>query len=191
MHLWKKIMSQFEIILLAIGLSMDCFSVSFTSGAVQKLKFRHALAVAAVFGIFHVIMPLIGWLLGSNIIDFIRNFDHWVSFILLGAIGGKMILDGIKDEEQSFNILKISVLLILALATTIDALAVGVSLACLNVPVANPVVWIGVCSFTLSLIGIYLGRFLIQWMKPRYAEILGGVILVAIGVKILIEHLSC
>lgn len=184
-------MTQIEVILLSIGLSMDCFSVSFASGAVRKLKISQAVMVASVFGVFHVLMPLVGWLLGSNIIEYIRNIDHWISFALLGIIGGKMIFDGVKGEEEVFNILKIGTLLLLAIATTIDALAVGVSLACISVPIVNPMIWTGICSFMLSLLGIYLGRFLIQWMKPRYAEIVGGVILIAIGVKILIEHLVC
>lgn len=183
-------MTYIEILLIAIGLSMDCFSVSFTAGAVQKLRWKQIFIVAVVFGFFHLFMPLLGWLLGYKIVELIQSFDHWISFMLLAFIGGKMIYDGVKNtEEHSFDILKAKTLLLMAFATTVDALAVGIGLGCMDVEIVFSSFCIGISALIFSILGASLGKFCAKWIKTRYAEILGGSILLVIGAKILLEHL--
>lgn len=181
------------LIFIAIGLAMDCFTVSFSAGAIQKeLKFNNALLIAFLFGLFQGIMPLIGWFCGEAVIDKISHIDHWIAFSILLLIGGKMIYEGFKPEktEKSLDFLKFSTLLVLAVATSIDALAVGFSFAVINVGnIWLVILLIGIVSFLFSLFGVYAGKKLCCYIKPSYAEILGGVILVLIGIKILLDHL--
>lgn len=185
-------MNLFELILISIGLAMDCFAVSFSAGANQKdYKAKGILIVAFMFGLFQAGMPIIGWLGGEVVVRYISQFDHWIAFGILAFIGGKMVLDGIKPEEQkeSINILKPSTLIILSIATSIDALAVGFSFSMIQVNIWTSILSIGIASFILSAIGSLLGKKISEKIKPEYAEIAGGIILIIIGLKILISHL--
>ncbi|MBP5425015.1 MAG: manganese efflux pump [Prevotella sp.] len=187
-------MSFLEIVLLAIALAMDCFAVSVTSGFIlRKLQWRTILIMALLFGFFQGAMPCIGWAATSYFDSYIRHIDHWIAFLLLAFIGGKMIYDGFKGEEEPhFNPHSFRTLVSLAIATSIDALAVGISFGCLGMStfgsILLPVGIIGAVSFLFTiggcLIGIFLGK---RFHLP--VEQIGGLILIGIGVKILIEHL--
>lgn len=171
---------------------MDAFAVATASGsATRKIRFVEAFKVAFLFGLFQAVMPVIGWMIGSNFKDLISVWDHWVAFILLGIIGGKMIYDDLKAGDEKGvdeSLMSINQLLLLALATSIDALAVGFSLIFLD-SIFLPVIIIGVVTFALSLAGVYLGHRYKDFGLNK-TRIVGGIILIAIGIKILIEHLS-
>lgn len=186
-------MNIFTSLLLAVGLAMDAFAVAVASGSTSKqIRLWDALKLSLLFGLFQGIMPVIGWAIGSNFKDFISAIDHWIAFLLLGIIGGKMIYDDLKGEEDEETSQEtgagIYSLLVLALATSIDALAVGFSLTFLH-SILLPVVTIGLVTFGLSLTGVYLGHTYKQFGRGK-AKIIGGIILISIGLKILIEHLS-
>lgn len=190
-------MNFFEVFLIAIGLAMDAFAVSVSNGIVlQKMKYKSALKFGLFFGIFQFVMPVIGWLCARNFKEAIESFDHWVAFILLFIIGGKMFLESFKDEEEHIkseeNILSFYNMTILAIATSIDALAVGVSFAFLDsnegLNIWSSSAVIGVVAFVLSYIGVHLGNK-IGKLVQKNAERVGGIILVGIGFKILIEHI--
>ncbi len=182
----------FTNLLLAFGLAMDAFAVAVASGsATRKIHFFDALKLAFLFGLFQGVMPVIGWMIGLNFKDVVSAWDHWIAFVLLGIIGGKMIYDDLKSgDEEGVDESKISIyqLLLLALATSIDALAVGFGLIVLD-SILFPVITIGVVTFALSLGGVYLGHRYKDFGHNK-TRIIGGVILIAIGTKILIEHLS-
>jgi len=169
---------------------MDAFSVSITHGLANKLfKPANALKLGTSFGSFQAIMPMLGWLAGVNIIRFIAGFDHWIAFGLLCFVGGKMIYESNKNRsEKLVNSLSINTLLMLSIATSIDALAVGMSLSFLNIPIVTPAIIIGVVTFSLSFVGVYIGsRF--GHILGNKVEIIGGIILIAIGLRILLEHM--
>ena len=187
-----------ELLLLAIGLAMDAFAVSIGNGlSMKKQNPKAALAIAFSFGLFQALMPTIGYFLGSAFEDIIRQFDHFIALIFLGFIGGKMIFDGIKEltadkkgeaEEISEFKLTFGKLLIQAVATSIDALIVGVSFAALpDVNIWTAVLLIGVVTFAISLIGVFSGKKFGQLLGSK-AEIFGGLILAGIGLKVFIEH---
>lgn len=181
-----------SIIFIAFGLAMDAFAVSITSGlTIKSLKINNALKIATFFGLFQAIMPLIGWLAGLSFRDFISGVDHWIAFGLLSIIGCKMIYESSKMElnEKKIDPLNIYVLFILSIATSIDALAVGLSLSFLNVSIALPAIIIGIVTFLLSVFGVYFGNRFGHYFE-RKIEIIGGLILIGIGIKILIEHLT-
>ncbi len=183
-----------EIFLIGIGLSADAFSVAVCKGLnMRKLNLKHAYIIALFFGGFQAIMPLIGYLLGTNFADYIEAFDHWIAFVLLGFIGGKMAIEAIRDkdedEEEKTDVLKIGELTVMAIATSIDALAVGITFAFLKVNILLSVLLIGVTTFALSLAGVLIGNKFGAKYKSK-AELAGGIILVLIGVKILLEHLG-
>lgn len=181
-----------SIIFIAFGLAMDAFAVSITSGLIIKhLRVNNALKIAMFFGAFQAIMPLIGWAAGLSFRDFISGVDHWIAFGLLSIIGCKMIYESSKmgSNEKKIDPLNLYVLFILSIATSIDALAVGLSLSFLDVPIALPAIIIGVVTFLLSLLGVYLGNR-IGYFFERKIELIGGLILIGIGIKILIEHLT-
>lgn len=188
-------MNLLELILISVGLAMDCFAVSFSAGAVQKeLKLKHTLLLAIFFGSFQAFMPLIGWFGGEAFVNNICHVDHWIAFALLLFIGGKMLIEGIfpNKKEKRLDIMKPATLLILSVATSIDALAVGFSFSMLKmVNIWFSIFMIGIFSFIFSILGIYGGKKLYQIIKPSYAEIAGGVILISIGIKILLSHLLC
>lgn len=179
-----------EIILIGVGLSMDAVCVSMSNGMCYKAKLKQAFLIALTFGIFQGIMPIIGYYGGSLFADQIRGIDHWIALILLAIIGGKMIADGIKKDEESSCSLKLTVkiLLVQGVATSIDALAVGVSFAAMEVNIWVSAMIIVACTFILSLIAVFVGKKVGTKLNSK-AEIFGGVILVLIGLKIFIEHL--
>ena len=181
-----------ELFLLAIGLSMDAFAVSVCKGlAMQKVTFRNAAICGVWFGGFQALMPTIGFFLGSTFEQYITAFDHWVAFVLLSAIGAGMIKESLSKEESNGNdSFSFKTMLLLALATSIDALAVGITFALLpdvNVPLA--VCLIGITTFVCSAAGLKVGNLFGLKYKAK-AELAGGIILILIGLKILLEHLG-
>lgn len=184
-------MSLLSIFLIGVGLSMDAFAVSIAKGMTMKKEelFKYALIFGLFFGLFQGIMPLLGWWAGSYFQELISSFDHWIAFVLLVVIGANMICDSFHtDEGNEPQNLTLKTILILAIATSIDALAVGISFAFLEVDIILPVVLIGCTTFVLSFIAVYIGNKL-GGLLEKYAGILGGIILIIIGSKILIEHL--
>lgn len=170
---------------------MDAFAVSITSGlTIKRLKINHALRIALFFGAFQAIMPVIGWLAGFSLRDFISGVDHWIAFALLAIIGGRMIFKSREKSQnkEEINPLNIYVLLLLSIATSIDALAVGLSLAFLKLLIITPAIIIGIVAFLFSFIGVFIGNRFGGMFKHK-AEVIGGLILITIGIKILIEHL--
>lgn len=184
-------MNSITIIIIAVGLAMDAFVVSIVSGSTyRQLHVRHALRMALFFGAFQAIMPLIGSLAGLAFRDYIAHCDHWIAFGLLAAVGGKMIYESfkIKSEGESSDPSNILVLLILSVATSIDALAVGITLSLLAGSILITAAVIGLVTFILSYLGVWIGKRFGHFFESRI-EALGGVILIAIGTKILFEHL--
>lgn len=187
-------MSFLELFLIAVGLSADAFSVSVCKGLnMRKLNLKHAYVIALFFGVFQAVMPLLGYLLGTGFSEYIEKYDHWIAFVLLAFIGGKMALEAIREKdgkaEEKTDTLSIGELTVLAVATSIDALAVGITFAFLKVNILPSVLLIGVTTFALSLGGVLLGNRFGAKYKSK-AEIAGGVILILIGLKILLEHLG-
>jgi len=181
-----------ELFLIAVGLSMDAFAVSVCKGLSERsLKAKHYFIIGAWFGGFQALMPLIGYLLGSAFEQYITSFDHWVAFVLLGLIGGNMIREAFsKDEEDQDASFGFKTMLLLAIATSIDALAVGITFALLpDVNIFAAISLIGVTTFVLSAIGLKVGNVFGAKYKAK-AEFVGGVILILIGTKILLEHLG-
>ena len=181
-----------ELLLIAAGLSMDAFAVSICKGlSVQRLKPRHYLLTGAWFGGFQALMPSIGFLLGSAFDQYISAFDHWIAFVLLAFIGGNMVRESLSgDEECHDDSFGLRTMFLLAVATSIDALAVGVTFALLpDVHIAAAVSLIGVTTFLLSAAGLKAGNVFGLRYKAR-AELAGGVILILMGLKILLEHLG-
>ncbi len=186
-------MEMVEIVLVALGLAMDAFVVSVANGisTVKQLRTSNALKMATFFGSFQAFMPVMGWAIGLSIMDLISGFDHWVAFGLLGFIGCKMSYEALSrgTEEKRIISLSVYVLLMLSVATSIDALAVGVSFAFLKIAsIAIPVIIIGVVTFLLSFLGTSAGNKLGSFLGKKI-EIVGGLILIGIGLKILFEHL--
>lgn len=177
--------------LIAVSLAMDCFAVSVCKGmAVKKDRAKTAFLMAFLFGAFQAAMPLIGWAAGTTLLDAISGYDHWIAFGLLGAVGGKMVHESLKGgERDECRLPGLRELLILSVATSIDALAVGLSFAFLRMSIISAAAIIGAASFILSLAGFYAGKRAGKRMGG-YAEVLGGVILIGIGIKILSEHLG-
>ncbi|MBQ4243108.1 MAG: manganese efflux pump [Lachnospiraceae bacterium] len=195
----------FEIILIGIGLSMDAFAVSVCKGlAMKRPDMGKAVMTGAYFGVFQAVMPILGWLLGTRFRVYIESVDHWVAFGLLFLIGGKMIWEAVREDpdEEKAEIVRAASrgeagysalaehreLFILAIATSIDALAVGISFAAIGTPIFPSAEIIGLITFCLSVIGVYTG-VMFGNRYERKAEIAGGIILMGIGVKILIEHM--
>ena len=178
-----------SILLIAVGLAMDSLAVSISGGIVMRpFCMRQSLRLGLTMGIFQGGMTLLGWLMGVSFSSYITAFDHWIAFILLGFLGGKMIYESFGEEETTISSFSTKTLLTLGVATSIDALAVGVSMAFLKTSIYFPAFIIGFVTFALSLIGVISGyRF--GKIKGINVELFGGIILIAIGVKILIEHL--
>lgn len=182
-------MSITEIIIIAIGLSMDAFSVSICKGLNSRIfSTKTAISCGLWFGGFQALMPLIGYVLGMQFESYIRDYDHWVAFGLLALIGGNMIREALSsDDEEHDEKNGFVTMLILAIATSIDALAVGISLACLKANIWMSVAIIGVTTFVFSVVGVRIGNVFGTRYKNK-AEFCGGVILILIGIKILVEH---
>lgn len=177
------------IVMIALGLSMDAFAVSVSSGiTIKNLKPRHAVKIGGFFGGFQALMPIAGWLLGLGFKDYIEKYDHWIAFGLLGFVGVKMLKEAMEEDcEYILNPLKNNVLFMLAIATSIDAMAVGVSFAFLKASILSSAVIIGIITFVVCFGGVYLGKKCGCIFKKK-AEIAGGIILMLIGFKILVEH---
>ena len=183
-----------ELILMGIGLAMDAFAVAICKGlAMRQVNKKQCLTIAAFFGGFQALMPFLGWLLGSQFADKISAIDHWIAFVLLAYIGGKMIAEAIKEKDEVIEIeemdapLDLKELLVLAIATSIDALAVGITFSFLEVNIVEAVTIIGVVTFIISAAGVFVGNLFGNKYKTK-AEFAGGLILVILGFKILIEH---
>ena len=183
-----------ELLLLAVGLSMDAFSVSVCKGlGMRKVNWNVALALAVAFGGFQAGMPVIGWALGSQFLWLIEPVDHWIAFFLLAFIGGNMIREALSGEEEDdggpVDHVDLPELLMLAIATSIDALTVGIAFASLSVNIWASVALIGVTTFAFSIAGVLIGnQFGMRYRKP--SQIAGGIILILIGTKVLLEHLG-
>lgn len=190
-------MSLLDITFLALALAMDCFTVSIVSGVIiRKYVLSVILRMAFLFGLFQAMMPFIGWLGTSYFSHYLESVDHWIAFGLLAFLGGKMIKDSFGSEEEAhFNPSKLTSQLLFAVATSIDALAVGISFACLGYKsvdqLAVPLTIIGICSFVMSILGnvlgVVCGKSIVKRLKP---ELIGGIILLLIGFRILYEHIS-
>ena len=180
-----------EITLLGIGLAMDAFAVSICKGlSMKKMNWKNAIIIALYFGIFQALMPVIGYFLGTTFESLVTKFDHWIAFVLLLAIGGSMIKEAFsKDEESKNDKVDFKTMSVLALATSIDALAVGITFAFFEVNVLLAVTIIGLITFIISIIGVKIGnRFGDKYQSK--AEFMGGIILILLGIKILLEHLN-
>ncbi len=186
----------FTLLLMGVGLSMDAFAVSICKGlSMRKVNKKQCLVIGLFFGGFQALMPFIGWVLGSQFEQYITSIDHWIAFILLGFIGGKMVVEAIREKDEAVEVgkmdpsLDFKEMFILAIATSIDALAVGITFAFLQVPIVEAVSIIGITTFVISVIGVYVGNFFGNRYKKK-AELAGGIILILIGLKILLEHLG-
>lgn len=185
-------MSIITIILIGVGLAMDCFAVSIANGfAMTSLKIKNAMRIAFYFGLFQAVMPVLGWLAGTAFKQLISGVDHWIAFGLLFAIGIKMIIEALRLEktERHAESLNTYTLLMLSIATSIDALAVGISLSFLQVSIIMPALLIGIVTFLLSLSGVVAGKKFGHLLESKI-EIGGGLILMGIGIKILYTHLT-
>jgi manganese efflux pump family protein len=184
-------MTHLTLILLALALAMDAFAVSIASGiAIKDLRIKHSLIIASWFGAFQAIMPLLGWLSGIKLQRFICEIDHWIVFGLLLFIGCKMIYEAFKIEaaEKKTDPMDVAVLFSLSIATSIDAFAAGVSFALLDIGVVEPVIVIGVITFIMSFIGVWIGDRGTHFFEKKM-EIAAGLVLIGIGIKVLVSHL--
>lgn len=187
-------MSIAELILIGIGLSADAFAVAVCKGLnMRKINAKIAVIIGLFFGGFQALMPFIGWLLGKQFEKYIVSIDHWIAFLLLAFIGGKMIYEALGEDDMQCNSVRelpdLKELLVLAVATSIDALAVGITFAFLQVNILNAIFVIGITTFVLSVAGVYIGCKFGAKYKNK-AEIAGGIILILIGLKILLEHIG-
>ncbi len=182
-------MSLWELLVIAVGLSMDAFAVSVCKGlSVQKVKPKHYLIVAAYFGGFQALMPLLGYLLGVRFEAMVANVDHWIAFVLLGLIGANMVRESRAGEEKLDDSFTVSTMLLLAVATSIDALAIGVTFAFLGVNIVEAIILIGITTGIISGVGLKIGNVFGSRYKSK-AEMAGGIVLILMGIKILVQHL--
>ena len=184
-------MNLITIFILSIGLGIDAFSVAIGIGAANtKRSWSPMLRLAAAFGLFQFAMPIAGWLAGQTVVDIISDYDHWIAFALMAYVGGKMIWEGCKNqrEEEKADSTRGLPLLLLSIATSIDALAVGFSFSILKVPIVFPATIIGIVCFLMTVIGMMFGKVL-EKIFGKKVEIFGGIVLIGIGIKILIDHL--
>ena len=184
-------MGLIELFLIAVGLSMDAFAVSVCKGlAMPKCTFKKAAIVGLWFGGFQALMPSIGYVLGAQFQEAIASIDHWIAFVLLALIGGNMIHEALdNDEEEADASLNVKTMFLLAVATSIDALAIGITFAFLKVNIIPAVCFIGIVTFIISFAGVKIGNVFGARYKNK-AEIVGGIILILLGLKILLEHLG-
>ena len=183
-------MGVLELILIAVGLAMDAFAVSVCKGlSMSKMEWKKAVVIGLYFGGFQALMPLIGYVLGVGFEDKIKSLDHWIAFILLVFIGINMIKEAFETKEESNDKIDFKTMIILAIATSIDALAVGVTFAFLNVNIMLAISLIGIITFIISMIGVKIGNVFGDKYETK-AELAGGFILIFLGVKILLEHLG-
>lgn len=187
----EDIMSLLTLFITAVGLSMDAFAVAICKGlAMKKLSWKKALIIGLWFGGFQALMPTIGYLLGTRFESYVTAIDHWIAFVLLVLIGANMVKESFSKEEESSNdSVDFKTMFLLAIATSIDALAVGVTYAFLQVRIVPAVSFIGIITFTLSIVGVKIGNVFGLKYKSK-AELTGGIILIVMGIKILLEHLG-
>ena len=185
-----------ELFLLGVGLSMDAFAVSVCKGlGMKKLNKKQALIIGLYFGGFQALMPFVGWLLGSQFQKYITSIDHWIAFILLGFIGGKMMIEAVREwnEEEVVDVMDAPIdhknMLVLAVATSIDALTVGITFAFLGTPIVEAITIIGITTMVISIAGVVVGNFFGSRYNSK-ADFIGGLILLLLGLKILLEHLG-
>lgn len=179
-----------ELLIIAVGLSMDAFAVAICKGlSMQKMSYKNAVITGCFFGGFQALMPLIGYLLGTQFKDYITSIDHWIAFVLLSMIGINMIRESRSEGEKVDDSFSLKNMTVLSLATSIDALAIGVTFAFLQVNIIPAVSMIGITTFTFSSIGVKIGNVFGVKFKSK-AEFTGGIILIAMGIKILLEHLG-
>jgi len=184
-------MNLITVIVIAVGLAMDTFAISIVSGSASKqVRIKQVLRMAFFFGGFQLVMPLIGALAGLTLKKYITSYDHWVAFGLLAAVGGKMIYESfkIKSAGQNLDLSNIFVLLVLSVATSIDALAVGITLSLITSSIGIAVIIIGLITFTLSCLGVFVGQKFGHFFENKI-EVVGGLVLIGIGLKILLGHL--
>jgi len=184
-------MRLFEIIIIGIGLAMDAFAVSICKGlSMKKISWKNVIIIASYFGIFQALMPALGYFLGSSFSFFVQHIDHWIAFILLTIIGGNMIKNSTDDEEEKRNDkVDIKTMTLLAIATSIDALAIGITFAFFEVNLLLSISIIGIITFIISFLGVIIGNKFGDKFQNK-AEVVGGIILIIIGLKILLEHLG-
>ncbi len=179
-----------ELVFIAIGLAMDCFAVAVSLGACKCMRWKDTLVVAAMFGIFQGLMPIIGWVVGANLRTLIASVDHWIAFGILAVIGGKMIWQSFRDDHlnKTFDVKNFTVLLTLSVATSIDAMITGITFGFTEVNILLAFVLITVITFLMTIAGVKIGETT-TFIPSRWAEFTGGVVLVIIGFKFLAEHL--
>ena len=181
------------LILIAVGVSADAFAVALTKGVhMRRFDLRHALIIAVTFGVFQAVMPLVGWMLASQFAAYITGIDHWIAFGLLFLIGARMLWEAIiakPDTDADFDRLRVRQLLLLALATSIDALAVGITFAFIPVSIVPAILLIGLVTAVFAFLGVFVGRR-VGARLGRPAEIVGGLVLIGIGTRILFDHLG-
>lgn len=185
-------MGLIEIILIAVSLAMDAFAVSICKGlSMKKMDWKKAIIIGLYFGVFQAVMPIIGYLLGVGFEESIKFIDHWIAFVLLAFIGGNMVKEALskEDDEEVDDKVDFKTMIVLAIATSIDALAVGVTFAFLNVNIVLSVSLIGIITFVISCIGVKIGNVFGDKYEKK-AELAGGIVLILIGLKILLEHLG-
>lgn len=179
-----------EILLISVGVAMDAFAVAICKGlAMKKINWRKVIIIGVYFGVFQALMPLLGYFLGTTFEQFITSIDHWIALVLLSSIGLNMIKESFDKESDKCNDdVDVKTMVILAIATSIDALAVGITFACLRINIILPIISIGVITFILSVIGVIIGNRFGDKYKSK-AEFAGGLLLILLGIKILLEHL--
>jgi len=184
-------MGLIEVVCISIGLAMDAFAVSICKGlSMKKLDWKKAVIIALYFGLFQAIMPVIGYFLGASFEDFVTSIDHWIAFGLLVIIGIEMIKNSFDDEiEKRNDKVDFKTMIVLAIATSIDALAIGITFAFLDVDIIRAITFIGVITFAMSIIGVKIGNKFGDKFQNK-AELFGGIVLILIGLKILLEHLE-
>lgn len=184
-------MGTVEILLISIGLAMDAFAVAICKGlSMIKMNWKKAIIIGLYFGVFQALMPVIGYFLGTTFEHVITSIDHWIAFILLAGIGINMIKEAFsKDSENCNDNVDAKTMIILAIATSIDALAVGITFACLRAHILLPIISIGIITFILSVMGVKIGNKFGDKYKAK-AELAGGLILILLGIKIVLEHLE-
>lgn len=182
----------FEVLAIAVALAMDAFAVALATGLKLRCSLMQTVRMAGAFGFFQFLMPVIGWFLGHSVRSHIEAYDHWIAFVLLAFVGGKMLCEAWKgnDEEECFDPTKGATLILLAVATSIDALAVGISLAVIDVEIWYPAGIIGIVCFAITAMGMHLGRMVVREGSTLAAKanVLGGLVLIGIGIRILWEH---
>lgn len=182
-------MSVIEIIFISFGLAMDCFAVSLTIGACRKMTWKDTLLMSLLFGLFQGLMPLLGWFVGNSMHSLIASIDHWIAFGILSVIGSKMIWQALQkgQGDNSGDIRKLSVLITLSVATSIDALITGIGFGFISVNILLAVILISVITFLVSVAGAKMGEKT-TFIPAKWAELFGGIVLIAIGIKVVIEH---